>query len=73
MSIFQCEEMIFEENKARDLIKKSTTWRWGLQEQHAYEELSNKVAKAKCSGVPKAQGVIVLVTDSKLGGGGRFF
>ena len=35
-----------------DLIKKSTTWRWGPQEQQAFDELKDKVANAKCLGVP---------------------
>ena len=57
-----------------NLIKKSTTWRWGLQEQQAFEELKDKVVDAKCSGVPRAQGEIILVTDaSNVGGGGRCF
>ena len=57
-----------------DLIKKSTTWRWGPQEQQAFDELKDKVANAKCLGVPRAQGEIILVTDaSNVGGGGRWF
>ena len=57
-----------------DLIKKSTTWRWGPQEQQAFDELKDKVANAKCLGVPKAQGQIILVTDaSNVGGGGTLF
>ena len=38
----------------RDLIKKSTTWCWGRQEQQAFDELKDKVANAKCLGVPRA-------------------
>ena len=54
-----------------DLIKKSTTWRWGPQGQQAFDKLKDKVANAKCLGVPRAQGEIILVTDaSKWGGGG---
>ena len=54
-----------------DLIKKSTTWRWGPQGQQALNELKDKVANAKCLGVPRAQGKIFLVTDvSNVGGGG---
>ena len=34
-----------------DLIKKSTTSRWGPQEQQAFDELKDKVANAKCLGV----------------------
>ena len=57
-----------------DLIKKSTTWRWGPQEKQAFDELKDKVANAKCLGVPRAQGKIILVTDaSNVGGGGTFF
>ena len=57
-----------------DLIKTSTTWRWGAPEQHALDELKDKVANAKCLGVPRAQGVILLVTDaSNVGGGGTLF
>ena len=37
-----------------DLIKKSTTWRWGPQEQQAFGEVKDKVANAKCLGVPMA-------------------
>ena len=57
-----------------DLIKKSTTWRWGPREQQAFDELKDKVANAKCLGVPRAQGEIILVTDaSNVGGGGTLF
>ena len=57
-----------------DLMKKSTTWRWGPQEQQAFDELKDKVANAKCLGVPRAQGEIILVTDaSNVGGGGTLF
>ena len=38
-----------------DLIKKSTTWCWGPQEQQAFYELKDEVANAKCLGVPRAQ------------------
>ena len=38
-----------------DLIKKSTTWRCGPQEQQAFDELKNRVANAKCLDVPRAQ------------------
>ena len=54
-----------------DLIKKSATWRWGPQEQQAFYELKDKVANAKCLGVPTAQGEILLVTDASNVGGGR--
>ena len=57
-----------------DLTKKTTTWRWGPQEQQAFDELNHKVANANCLGVPKAQGQIILVTDaSNVGGGGTLF
>ena len=39
-----------------DPAKKSTTWRWGPQEQEAFDELKDKLANAKCLGVPRAQG-----------------
>ena len=57
-----------------DLIKKSTTWHWGPQQQQAFDKLKDKVADAKCLGVPRAQGEIILVTDaSNVGGGGALF
>ena len=57
-----------------DLIKKSTTWRWGPQEQQAFNKLEDKVDNAKCFRVPRAQGEIILVTDaSNVGGGGTLF
>ena len=57
-----------------DLIKKSTTWRWGPQEQQAFDELKDKVANAKCLSVPRAHRGIILVTEaSNVGGGGRLF
>ena len=57
-----------------DVIKKSTTWCWGLKEQQAFDELKDKVANAKCLGVPRAQGEIIVVTDtSNVGGGGTLF
>ena len=40
-----------------DLIKKSTTWRWGPQEQQAFDKLEDKVANAKCLGVRRVQGL----------------
>ena len=56
------------------VIKKSTTWRRSPQEQQAFDKLKNKVANAKCLGVPRAQGEIILVTDaSNVGGGGTLF
>ena len=54
-----------------DLIKKSTTWRWGPQEQQAFDELKDKVANARCLGVPRAQEDIILVTDTSNVGGGQ--
>ena len=57
-----------------DLIKKSTTWRWGPQEKQAVDEHKDKVANAKCLGVLRAQGEIILVTDgSNVGGGATLF
>ena len=57
-----------------NLIKKSTAWRWGPQEERAFDELKNKVASAKCLGVPRAQGEMILVTDaSNVDGGGTLF
>ena len=53
-----------------DLIKKSTTWGWGAQEQQVFDELKDKVANAKCLGVPRAQGEIIPVTDASNVGGG---
>ena len=53
-----------------DLITKHTTWPWGLQEQQAFDELRDKVANAKCFGVPRAQGGIILVTSARNVGGG---
>ena len=57
-----------------DLIRKSTTWHCGPQEQQAFDELKDKVANSKCLGVPRAQGEIIPVTDaSNVGGGGTLF
>ena len=57
-----------------DLIKKSTTLLWGPQEQQAIDVLQDKVANAKCLGVPRAQGEVFLVTDaSNVGGGETLF
>ena len=57
-----------------DLVKKTTTWQWGPQEQQAFDKLKDKVANAKCLGVPRAQGEIILMTDaSNVGGGGKLF
>ena len=57
-----------------DLLKKSTTWRWGPQEQQVFDELKNKVANAKCLHVHSTQGEITPVTDaSNVGGGGTLF
>ena len=54
-----------------DLIKKSTAWRWGQQEQQAFDELKNRVANAKCLNVPRGQGEMILVTDASYVGSGR--
>ena len=57
-----------------DLIKRSTTWRWGPQEQQAVDELKDKVANARCLCVTRAQGEIILVTEAcNVGGGGTLF
>ena len=53
-----------------DLIKKCTTWCWGPQEHQAFDELKDKVANAKCLGVPRAQGEMILVTDASNVGSG---
>ena len=54
------------------LIKRTSTRRWGQQEQQGFEELKDKVANAMSLGVPRAQGEIILVTDvSNVGGGGE--
>ena len=54
-----------------NLIKKGTTRRWGPQEQQAFDELKDKVANAKCLGVPREQGKIIMVADASNVGGGR--
>ena len=57
-----------------DLIKKSTTWRRGSQKPQALDELEDKVANAKCLGVPKVQGEIIMVTAVyNVGVGGTLF
>ena len=57
-----------------NIIKGSTTWRWGSQGQQEFDKLKEEVANAKCLGVPNAQGEIILVTDaSNVGGGGTLF
>ena len=57
-----------------DLIKKSTTWRWGPQEQQAFDELKAEVGNTKCLRLPRAQEEIILVTDtSNFGGDGTLF
>ena len=57
-----------------DVIKESTYWRWGPQEQQAFDELKDKVANARCLCIPRAQGEIILVSDSSIvGGGGTLF
>ena len=57
-----------------DLIKKSTTWRSVPQRQQAFDELRDRGSNAKCLGVPKAQGEIIMVTYAcNVGGGGTLF
>ena len=55
-----------------DLIKNSTTWRWGPEEQQALGRLKDKVANAKRLGVLRAQGgrrwKIVAVASNREGG-----
>ena len=53
-----------------DPDKKSTTWCWDVQEHQAFHELKDKVANAKCLGVPNAQSENILVTDASHVGGG---
>ena len=57
-----------------DFLKKGTTRRWGPQQQQGFDEIKDKVANAKCLGMPRAQGENILVTDaSNVGGGGTLF
>ena len=57
-----------------DPIKMCSTWRTGPQEQQAFDKLKDKVANAKCLGLPRTQGEIILLTDaSNVGGGGTLF
>ena len=75
-NFYRCHIKNFTHTSAilTDLIKKTTTWRWGPQAQQAFDELKDKVANAKCLGVPRAQGEIILVTDtSNVGGSGTLF
>ena len=70
----QIENFTYSSAILTDLIKKSTTWRWGPQEQQAFDELKDRLANAKCLGVPMAQGEIILLTDtSNVGGGATLF
>ena len=48
-----------------DLIKKSTTWSWGPQEQQAFDELKDKVGNAKCLGLPTARGKMIRCSSGK--------
>ena len=57
-----------------DLIQKTSTRRCDSQEQQAFDELKDKVANAKCLGVPRAREEIIRVTDaSNVGEGGTLF
>ena len=49
-------------------------WRWGEEEQKAFQELKQKIANFEILGVPKGSGEIVLITDSSnIGGGSSIF
>ena len=52
-----------------DLQKKGAAWRWGEQEQLAFEELKAKLAACSVLGVPRPRGEIILVTDASDVGG----
>lgn len=53
-----------------DLTKKNAKWKWTDVEEKAFQELKKKLSDAKCLGVPRAKGEILLITDaSKVGGG----
>ena len=75
-SFYRCHIKSFTYTSAilTDLIKKSTIWRWGPQEQQAFNELKDKVANAKCLGVPRANEEVFLLTEaSNVGRGGTLF
>ena len=54
-----------------DLSKNSTTWRWGAQEQPAFDQHKDKVANSECLGASKARGKVILVAAASSVGGGR--
>ena len=73
MLFYRCHIKNFTHTSAilTDLIKKSTTWHWRLQEQQACDKLKDKVANAKCLALPKAQGEIIMGPDAcNMSGGG---
>ena len=57
-----------------DLTKKGATWVWGPEEEKCFQELKDKIADAKCLGVPRLHGEIILVSDAcDTGGGGSLY
>ena len=47
-----------------DLIKEIDPWRWTDKEEACFRELKKKVSSAKCLGVPRPNGEIILITDA---------
>ena len=57
-----------------ELTKKSAPWVWGPEEEKCFQVLKEKLANAKCLGVPRPHGEIIVVSDAwDIGGGGSLY
>ena len=69
-----CKNFTFSSAPLSELLKKNVKWRWGVEEQKAFQELKDKIASMEVLGVPRPFGEIVMVTDSSnVGGGSTIF
>ena len=53
-----------------DITKKGAPWVWAPECEKCFQELKDKVANAKCLGVPRCDGEIIMVSDARDTGGG---
>ena len=57
-----------------NLTKKGVPWISGPAEEKCFQEFKEKIANAKCSGVARPHGDIILLSDaSNTGGGGSLY
>jgi hypothetical protein len=69
-----CKNFTYSSAPLTELLKKNVKWKWGDEEQKAFQELKDKIAAMEVLGVPRPFGEVVMVTDSSnIGGGSTIF